>query len=81
MPLALYRELDIRDPGFGMKTDPGLGMKTEVTGKLLKRGGRPVRGPISYPGREESKKITGKDGVEALWILSEIRARPAAPRA
>ena len=31
--------------------------------------------PISYHarGREEGKKITWKDGVEAVWILSKIR--------
>jgi glycosyltransferase involved in cell wall biosynthesis len=69
MPLALYRELDIREPGFGMEA--------EVAAKLLKRGLRPYEVPISYRarGREEGKKITWKDGVEALWILTKIRAR------
>lgn len=67
MPLALYRELDIREPGFGMEA--------EVAAKLIKRGIRPYEVPISYKarGREEGKKITWKDGVEALWILSKIR--------
>jgi hypothetical protein len=34
---------------------------------------------ISYRarGREDGKKITWKDGVEALWILSRIRVRKA----
>src|SRR5215216_2317169 len=69
MPLALYRHLDIREPGFGMEA--------EVAGKLLKRGIRPYEVPISYRarGREEGKKITWKDGVEALWILGKERAR------
>jgi hypothetical protein len=33
--------------------------------------------PISYRarGREEGKKITWKDGVEAFWILGRERAR------
>jgi hypothetical protein len=33
--------------------------------------------PISYRARnrEEGKKITWKDGVEALWILGRERAR------
>jgi glycosyltransferase involved in cell wall biosynthesis len=68
MPLALFRELDIREPGFGMEA--------EVAGKLLRRGIRPYEVAISYRarGREEGKKITWKDGVEALWILGKIRA-------
>lgn len=69
MPVALYRSLDIRSRGFGMEA--------EVTGKLLRRRIRPYEVPISYRarGREEGKKITWKDGVEALWILGRERAR------
>jgi glycosyltransferase involved in cell wall biosynthesis len=76
MPLALYRELDIREPGFGVEA--------EVAAKLLRRGIRPYEVAISYRarGREDGKKITWKDGVEALWILGKIRARrPAGPSA
>jgi hypothetical protein len=67
MPLELYRSLDVRSAGFGMEA--------EVTGKLLKRGYRPYEIPISYRARsrEEGKKLTWKDGVEALWILARIR--------
>ncbi|MEK8108114.1 glycosyltransferase family 2 protein [Micromonospora sp. M12] len=70
MPVELYRSLDIRSRGFGMEA--------EVTGKLLRRRIRPYDVPIAYRarGREEGKKITWRDGVEALWILS--RERPAA---
>jgi dolichol-phosphate hexosyltransferase len=70
MPLELYRSLDIRSRGFGMEA--------EVTGKLLRRGVRPFEVPITYRarGREEGKKITWKDGVEALWILARLRAEP-----
>jgi glycosyltransferase involved in cell wall biosynthesis len=69
MPLALYRDLDIREPGFGMEA--------EVAGKLLKRGIRPYEVAISYRarGREDGKKITWKDGVEALWILAKVRVQ------
>lgn len=69
MPLPLYRELDIRAEGFGMEA--------EVTGKLLGRGYRPYEVPISYKARtrEEGKKLTWKDGVEAVWILARERAR------
>jgi glycosyltransferase involved in cell wall biosynthesis len=67
LPVALYRELDIREPGFGMEA--------ELTAKLLRRGIRPYEVPISYRarGREAGKKITWKDGVEALWILARHR--------
>ena len=67
LPTALYRELDIRSAGFGMEA--------EVTAKMLARGIRPYEVPISYRARsrEEGKKLTWKDGVEALWILGRIR--------
>jgi hypothetical protein len=67
MPLALYRDLDVRSPGFGMEA--------EITGKLLKRGIRPFEVPITYRARnrEQGKKITWRDGVEALWILVRVR--------
>ncbi len=69
MPLELYRSLDVRSRGFGMEA--------EVTGKLLRQRIRPYEVPISYRarGREEGKKITWKDGVEAIWILARERAR------
>lgn len=69
MPLPLYRELDVRSRGFGMEA--------EVTGKLLVRGHRPYEVPISYRARtrEEGKKLTWRDGVEAVWILARERAR------
>jgi glycosyltransferase involved in cell wall biosynthesis len=69
LPVALYRSLDIRSRGFGMEA--------EVTGKLLRRKIRPYEVPISYRARnrEEGKKITWRDGVEALWILGRERTR------
>lgn len=69
MPVQLYRSLDVRSQGFGMEA--------EVTGKLLRRRIRPYEVPISYRARsrEEGKKITWRDGIEALWILSRERAR------
>ena len=67
MPLALYRALDVRSAGFGMEA--------EITGKLLGRGIRPYEVPIRYKARsrDEGKKLTWRDGVEALWILTRIR--------
>ncbi len=69
MPVELYRSLDVRSRGFGMEA--------EVTGKLLRRKYRPYEVPISYNARsrEEGKKITWRDGVEALWILTRERLR------
>ena len=67
LPLPLYRELDVRSAGFGMEA--------EVTGKLLRRGHRPYEVPVSYRARSraEGKKLTWRDGVEALWILLRVR--------
>ena len=69
MPLTLYRTLDVRSAGFGMEA--------EVTAKLLRSGRRPYEVPISYTARsrEAGKKLTWRDGVEALWILLRLRAR------
>ncbi|GIF71030.1 glycosyltransferase family 2 protein [Asanoa siamensis] len=69
LPVSLYRSLEVKSRGFGMEA--------EVTGKLLRQKIRPYEVPISYRarGREEGKKITWKDGVEALWILTRERAR------
>ena len=82
IPTALYRQLRVRETGFGMEA--------EITGKVLRRGIRPYEVPISYKARsrEAGKKLTWRDGVEALWILSRERfltrpprpAPPAVPR-
>ena len=70
IPAPLYRDLDIRAAGFGMEA--------EVTGKLLRRGFRPYEVPITYRARsrEAGKKLTWRDGVEALWILLRERFAP-----
>jgi glycosyltransferase involved in cell wall biosynthesis len=67
MPLPLYRELGVRSTGFGMEA--------EITAKLLRRGIRPYEVPISYRARrrEEGKKLTWRDGVQALWVLLRVR--------
>ena len=67
MPLPVYRSLDVRSAGFGMEA--------EITGKLLKQGVRPYEVPIRYRARSRAagKKLTWRDGVEAVWILSRIR--------
>jgi dolichol-phosphate hexosyltransferase len=72
IPTVLYREMDIREKGFGMEA--------EVTGKLLRRGVRPFEVPITYRARsrEAGKKLTWRDGVQAVWIL--VRERFAGRR-
>ena len=67
MPLDLLRSLNITSDGFGMEA--------EITGKLLARRIRPFEVPITYRARsrEAGKKITWRDGVQAMWILARIR--------
>ena len=69
LPRELYRSLDIRSTGFGMEA--------EITGKLLRRGYRPYEVPIAYRARsrEAGKKLTWRDGVQALVILAQERFR------
>lgn len=70
IPAQLYRDLRVKSAGFGMEA--------EITGKLLRRGIRPYEVPISYKSRsrEAGKKLTWRDGVEAVWILLRERLRP-----
>ena len=74
MPLELYRSLKVSSRGFGMEA--------EITGKLLARRIRPFEVPISYRARsrEAGKKITWRDGVQAVWILTRIRMGARAQR-
>ena len=71
LPLALFRELPVKENGFGLDT--------ELTAMLLARGVRPYEVPIHYKARsrEEGKKLTWGDGVEATWILLRVRAKKA----
>lgn len=66
-PTQLWRDIAPKASGFGIEA--------EVTGGLLRRGERIYEVPISYKARsrEEGKKITWLDGVDALWILLRIR--------
>ena len=75
IPVNLYRQLGIRSAGFGMEA--------EITGKLLRRRIRPYEVPISYMARtrEDGKKLTARDGFEALWILYRERFLTPQPAA
>ena len=65
----VLRSLDLRQDGFGIEP--------EITAKVCLRGLRVYELPIAYYGRTyaEGKKITWRDGVQALAIL--VRERVA----
>jgi glycosyltransferase involved in cell wall biosynthesis len=67
MPLALFRQLELREDRFGLDT--------EVTARMLKMGIRPFEVPISYHSRSflHGKKITWKDGVQCVSVLLRVR--------
>jgi glycosyltransferase involved in cell wall biosynthesis len=71
LPIAMFRELPVKENGFGLDT--------ELTAMLLARGVRPYEVPIHYKARsrEEGKKLTWGDGVEATWILLRVRMKKA----
>ncbi len=51
------------------------GFEPEITAKIAKGNWRVYEVPISYAGRtyEEGKKITWKDGVQALWCIIRFK--------
>lgn len=51
------------------------GFEPEITAKVARGNWRVYEVPISYAGRsyEEGKKITWKDGVQALWCILRYR--------
>jgi glycosyltransferase involved in cell wall biosynthesis len=59
----VLREIHIKSNRFGFEP--------EITAKVSKGNWRVYEVPISYAGRtyEEGKKITWKDGVQALWCI------------
>jgi glycosyltransferase involved in cell wall biosynthesis len=60
--------------GIQLKSDR-FGFEPEITAKVAKGNWRVYEVPISYAGRtyEEGKKITWKDGVQALWCIIRFR--------
>ncbi|MBD3279139.1 MAG: glycosyltransferase [Candidatus Pacebacteria bacterium] len=63
LPTKLMRSLDLRANKFDLEP--------EITCKVLKRGVKIYEVPISYVGRDfsEGKKITWRDGVDALRVI------------
>src|ERR1700751_949628 len=73
LPASLFRELPLTENRFGLET--------ELTAMLLARGVRPYEVPIHYKARsrEEGKKLTWGDGVEATGIRRRVRVKKALP--
>jgi len=69
---SLLLSLDLRAQGFDFCP--------ELTGRILRRGGRIAEVPIRYDPRgwDEGKKITARDGLRAMWVL--LRERVRSPR-
>jgi glycosyltransferase involved in cell wall biosynthesis len=63
----VLRALDLRSDGFAIEP--------EIAAKVCKRGLRIYELPIAYYGRTyaEGKKITWRDGVEAIFVLLRFR--------
>jgi len=70
LPTKVFRELDIQSNKFDMEP--------EITCKLLKRGVRIFEVPITYVGRDfaEGKKISWRDGIDALRMIIGLRMLP-----
>jgi glycosyltransferase involved in cell wall biosynthesis len=60
--------------GIEIKSDR-FGFEPEITAKIAKHNWRIYEVPITYAGRtyEEGKKITWKDGVQALWCIIRFK--------
>ena len=54
------------------------GFEPEVTAKVARGGFRVYEVPISYSGRDyrEGKKITWRDGFQAIWVILKYNLRP-----
>jgi hypothetical protein len=61
-------------PAIQLKSNR-FGFEPEITAKVARGNWRIYQVPISYAGRtyEEGKKITWKDGVQALWSIIRLR--------
>jgi len=66
----VLRDLPLRESGFGIEP--------EITATVCKRGLRIYEMPIAYYGRtyDEGKKITWRDGFNAIYVLVRVRMTP-----
>jgi glycosyltransferase involved in cell wall biosynthesis len=70
IPTDLLRSIDLQANAFDIEP--------EITCKLLRAGHRIYEVPISYVGRDfsEGKKITWRDGIDAVRVIAGIRVLP-----
>lgn len=69
VPAALFRELDLRENGFGFDA--------ELVARLLRRKAKIYEVPVHYRARtrEEGKKIHALDGMRILGVFLRCRVR------
>lgn len=67
MPLSLFVGLDLRERRFGLDA--------ELVARVLQLGIRPFEVPVSYYARSvaDGKKITWRDGLHCLRVLTHVR--------
>lgn len=67
MPLPLFRSLHLQETRFGLDA--------EIAARILQLGIRPFEISVSYYSRSvaDGKKITWRDGVSCLRVLSRVR--------
>lgn len=70
IPTEILKDLDLKSNSFDMEP--------EITCKMLKKGIKIFEVPISYVGRDfsEGKKITWRDGIDALRVIFGLRILP-----
>jgi glycosyltransferase involved in cell wall biosynthesis len=70
LPTKLFKDINVSANGFDIEP--------EITCKILRRGIRIYEVPISYVGRDfsEGKKITWRDGFDALRVILGLRFLP-----
>jgi len=70
MPTQILKDLKLEANSFDMEP--------EITCKLLKKGVNIFEVPISYVGRDfdEGKKITWRDGIDALKVIVGLKLMP-----
>ena len=73
LPTALFRALDLREPGFAIEA--------EITARTLTAGRVIYEVPVSYRARtrDEGKKLTALDGVRVLRTLARCRLTRGRP--
>ena len=70
LPTTVFKKLNISANGFDLEP--------EITCKLLRKGYKIFEVPITYVGRDfsQGKKITWRDGFDALRVIIGIRFLP-----